>query len=221
MIISDNGLNLIKRYEGLKLNAYKPVSSETYYTIGYGHYGPDVKAGMTITEDQATAYLRQDVKKAENKVNSYNYNYNQNQFDALVSFTYNCGVGNFTKLTNSGKRSLEEIGEKLLAYNKAGGKVLAGLTRRRKEEHDLFFKAAAEPVKDTDDVVFVKHTREQYIRVVNVQTSLNIRKGPSTLTQVVGVLKNGNERKLKGTSGNWYKIPEGYVHRKYCQIFNK
>ena len=215
MITSENGINLIKSFEGkCMLVAYKPVPTEKYFTIGWGHYGPDVKAGMQITEKQAIEYLKQDLKKAENKVNSYDYDYNQNQFDALVSFTYNCGVGNFTKLTNSGKRTLKEICDALPNYNKGGGKVLKGLVRRRKAEQDLF-------LKPTEDLIFVKHTTEQYIRVVNIQTSLNIRKGPSTLTEVVGILKNGNERKLKGIYGNWYKIPEGYVHRKYCQIINK
>lgn len=138
MNLGTEGLNIIKKYESLRLTAYKAVPTEKYYTIGYGHYGPDVKKGMTITQAQAEAYLVQDCQAAVRAVNKYPYGYNQNQFDALVSFTYNCGAGNLDKLTASGNRSLSQIADKLPAYNKAGGKVLAGLTKRRATEQALF-----------------------------------------------------------------------------------
>ena len=64
MQISENGLHMIEQFEGLRLNAYK-VGKEKFYTIGYGHAGSDVTAGMTITQEQAETYLRQDVKEAE------------------------------------------------------------------------------------------------------------------------------------------------------------
>ena len=60
MNVSENGLNIIRKYEGCRLTAYKAVSTEKYYTIGYGHYGADVKKGMTITQNQAEAYLKGD-----------------------------------------------------------------------------------------------------------------------------------------------------------------
>lgn len=141
MKISINGLNLIKKYEGLRLTAYKPVSAEKYYTIGYGHYGADVTANMCITEAQATEYLKKDVETAEKAVTALlkYYDFNQNQFDALVSFTFNCGKGNLTKLTKSHTRIIEEIASHLTAYNKdCTGKVLQGLVRRRNEELALF-----------------------------------------------------------------------------------
>ena len=74
----------------------------------------------------------------EKKVNKYNgiYNFNQNQFDALVSFCYN--VGNIDQLTAKGTRTIKEISEKILAYNKSAGKVINGLTNRRKKEKELF-----------------------------------------------------------------------------------
>ena len=136
MDISKAGLDLIKRYEGLRLTAYKPVSTEKYWTIGYGHYGPDVTQGMTITQAQADEFLKQDCASAVKSVNALNLPLNQNQFDALVSFTYNCGVNNLIALTR--KRTLEEIGRKIVLYNKAGGKVLLGLEKRRKAEQQLF-----------------------------------------------------------------------------------
>lgn len=141
MNISINGLNLIKKYEGLRLTAYKPVSSEKYYTIGYGHYGADVTADMCITESKATEYLKEDVRTAEKAVAALlkYYEFNQNQFDALVSFTFNCGKGNLTKLTKNHTRTIEEIRSNLTAYNKdCNGRVLQGLVRRRNEELKLF-----------------------------------------------------------------------------------
>ena len=138
MKISENGLNLIKSFESCKLKAYKCVSTEKYYTIGWGHYGANVKADMVITQEQADSMLISDVAKYEKYVNATGLELNQNQFDALVSFTYNCGNGNLKKLITN--RTLPEISEALLLYNKSGGKVLAGLTRRRKAEKMLFDK---------------------------------------------------------------------------------
>ena len=106
-----------------------------------GHYGADVTEGMTITQEKADEYLVEDLKISESHVRGIcgYLNLNQNQFDALVSFTYNCGFGNLTKLTAKQTRTIEEIAEHIEAYNKgAGGKVLAGLVRRRKEEKELF-----------------------------------------------------------------------------------
>lgn len=138
MKISNNGFNLIKSFEGCRLTAYKPVSTEKYYTIGYGHYGPDVKAGMKITQSQADDLLKKDVEKFEDYVNDLKLYLNQNQFDALVSFAYNCGPSNLKRLCQG--RTNKEIADHIQAYNKAGSKVLAGLTRRRKAEYDLFVK---------------------------------------------------------------------------------
>ena len=137
MQISEKGLKLIEQFEGLRLTAYKATRRDKYYTIGYGHYGADVKQGMTITEAQAEAYLRQDVAEAEAAVNKYSgYGWNQNQFDALVSFAYN--VGNIDGLTNNGKRSVAEISAKLREYVYSGGVRLGGLVRRREAEKVLF-----------------------------------------------------------------------------------
>lgn len=142
MKISEAGLNLIKQFEGCYLTAYKdPVGIPT---IGYGHT-KGVKLGQKITQAQADTYLRQDVASAEKAVSKYKYNYNINQFSALVSFTYNCGAGNLKQITNNGSRTLEQISARLPNYNKAGGKVLTGLIRRRAAEKKLFDK----PIKET------------------------------------------------------------------------
>ena len=143
MKISTTGLNLIKSYEGCRLTAYKAVSTEKYYTIGYGHYGADVKKSMKITQAQADAYLVADLEKFEDKVNKYQakYNFNQNQFDALVSFAYN--VGSIDQLTANGTRTIAQISAKIPEYCKSGGKVLSGLVKRRAAEKRLFNTAVA------------------------------------------------------------------------------
>ena len=137
MTTSSKGVSLIKQFEGCRLKAYKCPAG--VWTIGYGHTAV-VKEGDTITQDTADAYLRNDLAKYEKAVVNYDsiYHFNQNQFDALVSFTYNCGVGNLKNLTQSGKRTLLQISAKLPLYNKAGGVVLYGLQRRRSAERELF-----------------------------------------------------------------------------------
>lgn len=134
------GLDLIKSFEGLRLTAYKAVPTEVWWTIGYGHYAPEVKKGQVITEAKAEAYLRQDLATAEKAVNGLNKKLTQNQFDALVSFAFNCGAGSLNTLCKN--RALPQIADAMLLYNKAGGNVLAGLTRRRNAERDLFLSGA-------------------------------------------------------------------------------
>jgi GH24 family phage-related lysozyme (muramidase) len=118
------------------------VPTEQYYTIGYGHYGADVAPSMTITQAAADALLVKDLERFEYQVNDTGLSLNQNQFDALVSFTYNCGGRNLLQLVKN--RTLDQIADALLLYNKAGGKVLDGLTRRRKAERELFMTGMEE-----------------------------------------------------------------------------
>ena len=138
MKTSAKGVALIKQFEGCRLKAYKAIPSEKYYTIGYGHHGPDVAANAVISQLQADTYLLLDLDKFEKKVEKYNYIYHwtQNEFDALVSFAYN--IGSIDGLTANGTRSKQQIASKIPAYNKAGGKVLNGLTKRRAAEKALF-----------------------------------------------------------------------------------
>lgn len=137
MVTSANGRDLIKKYEGLRTTAYR--CSAGVLTIGYGHT-KGVKEGMKITKAQAESLLSQDLAVAEQAVNLYvkRYNLNQNEYDALVSFTFNLGAGNLHKLLNKGLRTKKQIADKMLEYNKAGGKVLSGLVKRRNDERALF-----------------------------------------------------------------------------------
>lgn len=139
MKTSENGISLIKSFEGCRLDAYLCPSG--VWTIGYGHTA-GVKKGQTITQGQADSFLKADLEKYEKYVLAAGLPLNQNQFDALVSFTYNCGNGNLKTLINN--RTLEEIAKALLLYNKSNGKVLAGLVRRRESERELFLKEVTE-----------------------------------------------------------------------------
>lgn len=138
------GVSLIKKYEGCRLDAYKCPAG--VWTIGYGHTGSDVKQGQKISQAQADALLLADLTKFEQKVNTYNerYRWNQNEFDALVSFAFN--LGSIDQLTARGTRSRAVIAEKMLLYNKAAGKVLSGLTKRRQEERTLFLSASGSSI---------------------------------------------------------------------------
>lgn len=139
MKTSKNGIEMIKKFEGLRLRAYKCPAG--VYTIGYGHTG-SVAPNMKISKETAEKFLIDDLKKFENHVNEinvkYKYRFNQNEFDSLVSFAFN--IGNIRQLTANGTRKKSVIAEKMLLYVKAGGVTLKGLVNRRKAEHDLFVK---------------------------------------------------------------------------------
>ena len=158
MKISQNGINLVKRFEGCRLTAYKPVAAEKYWTIGYGHYGPDVQKGQRITQGKAEQLLKSDLVRYENNVMKFNakYLWNLNEFDALVSFAYN--TGSINQLVKNGKRSRAEIAEKILEYNKgADGEELAGLKKRRQAEQELLLRpVAAVKVEQEDDEMVEK-----------------------------------------------------------------
>lgn len=149
METSKNGIDLIKRFEGCRLTAYKCPAG--VWTIGYGHTG-GVHCGLTILPETAEHFLISDLKKFENHVNDFNnrfkYHFTQDQFDALVSFAFN--VGSISQLTANGTRNKKTIAEKMLLYNKAGGQILEGLKKRRQVEHDLFVTHA--PTEKSTDV---------------------------------------------------------------------
>ncbi len=144
MKISEQGIALIKSFESCKLTAFKALSTEEHYTIGWGHYGADVKAGQTISQDEADALFSSDIQRFVKYTNTYSKNItlNQNQFDALVSFCYNCGPGTLKKLVSS--RTVEEIAEHITdePYTRSKGKVIKGLVRRRQQEKELFCKGS-------------------------------------------------------------------------------
>lgn len=237
MTISNEGLDLIKSFEGCVLKVYlDPVGIKT---AGVGHTGADVNAmqtGTKITQAQADAWLRSDVKKAEVNVASFDhiYHWTQSQYDALVSFAFNCGSIN--QLCANGKRSIAEISAKITAYNKAGGKALAGLTRRRKAEKAMFDRtsdeqtAAVEKPQETAKSAYTKGTT--YTLACNLyvrETAAGAKKKYAALSadgkvhgyadaQGSAILKSGTKVTVKDTKAvgadTWLQIPSGWIAAK-------
>ena len=142
--ISQNGINLIKVFEGCKLTAYQ--DSVGVWTIGYGTTsydktitGTSIYQGLTITQETAENWLRLSINnKYGRNVDSYDniYHWNQNEFDALCSFAYN--LGSIDQLVDNGNRPKSIIPEKMLLYVKAGGQTLEGLVKRRQAEVNFY-----------------------------------------------------------------------------------
>ncbi|WP_343500425.1 lysozyme [Enterobacter hormaechei] len=144
MQTSEKGIALIKQFEGCKLTAYQ--DSVGVWTIGYGWTQPvdgkPIRAGMTIKQETAERLLKTGLVSYESDVSRLvKVGLTQGQFDALVSFTYNLGARSLSTSTllrklNSGDYA--GAADEFLRWNKAGGKVLNGLTRRREAERALF-----------------------------------------------------------------------------------
>ena len=142
MNTSDRGLELIRMFEGLKLIAYPdPGTGAEPWTLGVGHT-KGVRRGDVCTEEEGMAWLGEDCKDAEACIEAWvEPELTQNQYDALVSLIFNIGCGNFKastllSLINSG--NMDGAAGQFKRWNKANGKVMAGLTRRRQAEADLF-----------------------------------------------------------------------------------
>lgn len=150
MKISQQGLELIKNFEGFRAEAYLCAGGK--WTIGYGHT-QGVRQGDKITVEQADIYLRQDVADAEETVNHLiSANLEQCQFDSLVSLVYNIGSGNFYSstirmLVNSQTMDKTKIKHAFCMWKKAQGRVLSGLIRRREAEAELYCQAESMNIK--------------------------------------------------------------------------
>lgn len=173
MKTSQRGIDLIKQFEGFRAQAYKCLATEKYFTIGYGHYGPDVRFGQVITQREAEEILKRDIERFEANINKYYYTYdfNQSEFDALVSFAYN--IGSIDQLTANGTRSKAVIAEKMLLYVNSGGHRIEGLVRRRKMEHDLFLSDSATPAPNYELAVPTLRRRCKGDKVKVLQTNCN------------------------------------------------
>ena len=140
MNTSQTGINLIKKLEGCKLEAYQ--CSAGVWTIGYGHTGSDVTKGRKITLTEAESLLKQDLIVHCNNVSKLvKVSLNQNQFDALVSFIYNIGINAFktsTMLKHLNKGEFYAAAKEFDRWIYAGGKVSEGLKKRRTAEKTLF-----------------------------------------------------------------------------------
>lgn len=204
MKTNEAGIKLIKDFEKCKLEAYKPISTEKFYTIGYGHYG--VVMGTVWTQAKADEQFFIDVQKCEKAVEDLKRDFNENEFSALVSFCFNLGAGNLKTLCKG--RTNAQIANALLLYNKSKGKVLEGLNRRRKEERKLFLTA----VKTNSDLPYKVITSH----------NLRIRKGPGTTFDVIRVVKKGTELTVWAVQTNedgskWAKSWNEYFCLDYCE----
>ncbi len=202
--ISNNGINLIKRFEGCRLSAYRDVVG--VITIGYGWTkaidGKPLTMGTKITQAKAESLLREGLKSYESKVNKYDnkYHWNQNQFDALVSFCYN--IGNIDGITANGTRSVSGIANKFTAYNKAGGKVFSGLTQRRNLEKTLFLTPVTtsntnnKPNTGSVNILEAEYSHKEFVK--EVQAAINAKvdgiAGNETLSKTVTVSMAKNNR---------------------------
>lgn len=210
MNVSNKGLDLIKQFEGCRLKAYKCPAG--VWTVGYGHT-KDVTRDTIITHREADEFLKEDVQFVVNYINSFDREWTQNQFDALVSFAYNCGVGNLKKLINN--RDDNDIPDAMLKYKHAGGKVLKGLERRRKEEVKLFVTPDDLPEFRERVIGRIRSDRCYY---------LNIRKEPSKSSPVIIAVKHDTEHKInisKSDRDYWYFSDiKGYGKKEFVEILD-
>ena len=217
MLHSEKAISLIKKYEGLTLNAIWDFKG---YSIGYGHTSQDVTKDTTITPNEAEKLLLADIEKVETHINDVmkkgNYNFNQNQFDALLSFCYN--IGSLNNLTKNCTRTIDEIGEAILLYTKAGGKTNNGLVKRRKEEYNLY-------KKKMNDTIF----RGRY--EVVAKSGLRLREKASLTSRVLVVMPYKSHFVCYGNivSGKWIfgefyfgnKKYTGYAHSDFLKKYNE
>ena len=138
-VISEEGIALIKKFEGCELEAYQ--DSVGVWTIGYGHT-KGVEKGMTITKEQADTMLQEELAEYEGYINDMvTSNLGQCEFDALVAWVYNLGptnLKNSTLLKEVNAGNYQAVPQEIKRWNKAGGEVLKGLMRRREAEALLF-----------------------------------------------------------------------------------
>lgn len=217
--VTNKCIKLVKKFEGLYKKAYRDEVG--VWTIGYGITNADksitgktIKAGLVISEKTADNWLERSLNnKYLQKVMKYDnkYRWNQNEIDALVSFAYN--IGSIDGLTANGTRSRATIAAKILEYNKAGGKVYRGLTRRRTAERKLFLTATKAKKAATKKAYAVVNTKHD---------PLTIRKAASSTAAVLGKVPKKSKAEVLKKSSTWtkikYKNTTGYVATKYLKF---
>ena len=220
MNIGNKGLELIKSYEGCRLSAYKCPSNK--WTIGWGRTS-GVYEGMVITQAQADQFLFEDVQRFVNAVNQYQsrFNFNQNEYDALVSFTYNCGEGSLQAVMSC-CNTKQEIAEECKLYNKSSdGQILAGLVRRREEEYKLFMSGASNNANNNDGYSYAEKGEYFFNTRVKIRTAPNLDN--STFT---GICYDAGESVEYHTvhrnkhGYNWIQYNRGNGTQGYCAITN-
>ena len=214
MKTSKEGIALLKQFEGCRLIAYR-LPGEKYTTIGYGHYGPEVKDGEVISELQAEAMLRMDLDKYEELVEKYvtEINLNQNQFDALASYTYNRGEGGIKQLA-ANCHTVEEYSAGIEKYWGSAERYKDALLKRRKKERALFDTPVAGSTTaavhksqgcSPDTVIAIAEAEEGYLE----KSAAAYRADPSVL-----------DRKTAGAGSDNYTKYGRDMHAIYPQVMD-
>ena len=220
MNIGNKGLELIKSFEGCRLSSYTCPAG--VLTIGYGHT-QGVYEGMTITQEQADNMLREDVKYYADAVDRYNsrFNFTQEEFDALTSFTYNCGVGSLQAVMSC-CNTKQEIAEECKLYNRSSdGQVLAGLVRRREEEYKLFMSGSNNNTNNDDGYSYAEKGEYFFNTKVKIRTAPNLDNASFT-----GICYDAGESVEYHTvhrnkcGYNWIQYNRGNGTQGYCAITN-
>lgn len=196
MEITNEMVEKIKEFEGLRLESYRCASG--VWTIGYGHTS-GVKPGMKITRQKALDLLKADLEEVKKKVdanlNLRKLEVNQYQYSTLCSFTFNCGSTNLARLTKD--RTIDQIGQAILLYNKSNGKALQGLAKRRQWEFDYYFRQLK------IDLAFSNFL---------FKTKPNYRVRKTANGSIIGSTKDGEYVQIKSITENWVETNLGYIH---------
>lgn len=212
MKIGQVGIDLIKKYEGCRLEAYLCPAGK--WTIGWGHT-VGVYQGQTITQEEADRIFLNDIQVYVKAVNKYvdKYNFTQNQFDALVSFAYNCGTGALANVMSC-CNTKQEIADECKLYVKGNGVTLPGLVKRRQEEYDLFVK---DGVGNTAPQETTRPQLTTYtVKSGDTLSEIAARFGTSvsTICNINGIgnpnlIYPGQVIKLVGTAATYYTVQSG------------
>ncbi|MGK7954954.1 MAG: glycoside hydrolase family protein [Crocosphaera sp.] len=174
MKISQEGINVIKKFEGCKLRTYRDTGGIP--TIGYGHTGSDVYLGECISEREAESLLKKDVERFEKAVSTeVRVPLSQNQFDALVSFAFNVGQGNLhssTLLRKLNQKDYQGAAHEFPRWCKdSRGQELLGLKRRREAEKKLFLNTTTKSNKIETAISTIKAVKDTFLKKVVTQSS--------------------------------------------------
>lgn len=222
--INQNGLNLVKHFEGLYQKAY--LCPAKVWTIGYGHT-KDVSEGDVITEKEAENLLCDDMQYSADAVTRIiNVPLNDNQFAALVSFTFNCGEGALASSTlckklNNGDYA--SVPSELNRWVKAGGKTLQGLVKRRAAEGDLWLLETASQhpsqMPQQPDVV-----EDLPSFIVKAKSGLRMRSGPGLEFDVIDLIEYETELTIGKSAGDWVEVDldrdgsiDGWVYKSFLK----
>ena len=232
MKLSDRGSHLLKNFEGVRLTAYRCAAGT--WTVGVGHTGlvdgKKIQFGMKITQNKCDELFNQDIVRFENYVNKCGLQLNQNEFDALVSFTFNLGQGCLQTLIKG--RNKKQIADAILLYNKAGGKVVDGLVKRRMAERELFLTPCGQvkdTSKDTSNQTSKDTSKEKPVNSldklpckVRTTVQLNIREAAGTNYPIIRTTKKGEELTvwaiITSNGEKWGKNGKEYYCLKYCEV---